>query len=316
MLDKECAASAQVAHNSIVTNPKEKLLGVSIVDRLKERYGGDAQELRTFVTELVSRAGGYLSFDPSEMHKTGPGIPSGVQTAVSRLSILMPKAPEQAEFITKLKETFQGAGQGDVEIIDSDASANEITLVSLTNLFPLRYAKQVAFLKQKYDQKMTGPSTARAKLELHIDGDGSQHPRIYVPLQDEVRRDAIPYLLLAKVTGLLREELNSQPGSKALTFVAKDESGFDTDPIELGKDLPEALGKVTMEYADMIRGYVDMKLSSAEFVPETPRADLQKAIVTEVEQIKAWRGNNVNDEVYRRFLEGGKQAVKVLKREN
>ena len=42
---------------------------------------------------------------------------------------------------------------------------------------------------------------------------------------------------------------------------------------------------------------------------------LQKDVVAEVERIKAARGNNVNDEVYRRFLDGGRQAVKVLKRE-
>jgi len=316
VLDKECAASAQVAHNNIVTNPKEKLLGVSIINRLKERYGGDAQELRSYVTELVSRAGNYLTLDGTEMHKTGPGIPSGVQTAVSRLSILMPKTPEQAEFTAKLKETFQGAREGDVEVIDSDVNVNEITLISLTNLFPLRYARQVAFLKQKYDLKMNGPNAARAKLELHIEGDGTQHPRLFVPLQEEVRHDAIPYLLLASATGLLREESNAQTGTKSLTFVAKDENGFDTDPIELGKDLPEALGKVTLEYADIIRGYVTQKLDSADYAQDAARAELQKAIVAEVEKIKVLRGNNVNDDVYRRFLEAGKQAVKVVKKEN
>ena len=286
---------------------------MSIIDRLRERYGSDAQELRSYVTELVARAGNYLTFDQSEMHKTGPGIPSGVQTAVSRLSILMPKAPEQAEFVAKLKETFQGAREGDVEVIDSDVNPNEITLISLTNLFPLRYAKQLAFLKQKYDQKMNGPNAARAKLELHIDGDGSQHPRLYVPLQEEVRRDAIPYLLLAKATGLLRQQGN---GDGVLTFVAKDDTGFDTDPIVLGKSLTEALGKVTPESADTIRAYVVKALGSPEYLEDAKRAELQKSIVADVEAIKTERGNNVTDEVYRRFLDGGKQAVKVLKREN
>jgi hypothetical protein len=314
VLDKECAASAQVAHNNIVTNPKDKLLGVSIIDRLKERYGGDAQELRSYVTELVSRAGNYLAFDPSEIHKTGPGIPSGVQTAVSRLSILMPRAPEQAEFTARLRETFQGAREGDIEVIDTDGNANEITLISLTNLFPLRYARQVAFLKQRYDQRMSGTGAARAKLELHIEGDGSQHPRLFVPLQEEVRRDVIPYLLLARATGLLREEA-TQNGAKTLTFVAKDESGFDTDPIELGKDLPEALGKMTFESADLITGYVAKRLDSSDYAQDAARVQLQKDVVAEVERIKAERGNNVNDEVYRRFLDGGRHAVKVLKRE-
>jgi hypothetical protein len=316
LLDMECADSANVAHNNLINNPKDKLLGVSIIDRLRERYASDAQELRSFVTDLVAAAGNYLSFDLSEIHKTGPGIPSGVQTAVSRLSILMPRAPQQVEFTAKLKDAFQGARDGDVEIIDSDVNPNEITLISLTNLFPLRYAKQLAFLKQRYDQKINGPNATRAKLELHIEGDGTQHPRLFVPLQEEVRRDIIPYLLVAKATGFLREETNGTTGSRVLTFVAKDESGFDTDPIDLGKNLPDALGKVTLESADLIRSHISKLLESSDYAKDSARAALQKAIVAEVEQIKADRGNNVNDEVYRRFLEGGKQAVKVLKREN
>ncbi len=202
-----------------------------------------------------------------------------------------------------------------MEVIDSDVNLNEITLISLTNLFPMRYARQVAFLKQKYDQRMTGPNAARAKLELHIDGDGSQHPRLFVPLQEEVRRDAIPYILLAKATGLLRGQGNGQTDG-VLTFVAKDNDGFDTDPIELGKSLSETLGKVTPESADIIRGYVTQALASPEYQQDAKRAELQKIIVADVEAIKSERGGNVNDEVYRRFLEGGRQAVKVLKRDN
>jgi hypothetical protein len=151
-------------------------------------------------------------------------------------------------------------------------------------------------------------------LELHLEGDGSQYPRLFVPLQDEIKRDAVPYLLLAKAMNLLREEANPRTGAKSLLFVAKDESGFDTEPIDLGKDLPEALVKIDMESADFIHGHVD-QLLNRDFASDTQRMELQKLIVGEVERIKSARGNNVNDEMYRRFLDGGKQAVKVLKRE-
>lgn len=314
ILDKECARNAQIAHNNLVLNAKEKLLGVSIIDRLKDRYGGDAQELRSYVTELVNRAGNYLTLDQSEVHKIGPGIPNGVQTAVSKMSVIVPRAPEQAEFIGKLKAAFQGARGGDVEIIDSDAKPNEITLISLTNLFPLRYVHQVGFLKGKYEQRLQGSNAARAKLELHIEGDGMQHPRVFVPLQEEVRRDVVPYLLLAKVLGLVREETNGR-GVKGLVFVAKDESGLDTDPIDLGKSLPESLTKISLETGDLIRGFTNKTLES-DYALDSQRVDLQKQIVAEVEQIKAARGNNMGDEVYRQFLEGGRSAVKILKREN
>jgi len=315
VLDKECAKNAQIAHNNLVVNAKEKLLGVSIIDRLKDRYGGDPQELRSYVTELVGRAGNYLTLDASEVHKIGPGIPNGVQTAVSKMSVIIPRAPEQAEFTGKLKEAFQGARGGDVEIIDSDAKPNEITLISLTNLFPLRYVRQVAFLKERYEQRLTGSNAARAKLELHLEGDGSQQPRIFVPLQEEMRHDALPYLLIAKALGLIREAANARTGSKGLIFVSKDDSGLDTDPIDLGKNLAESVTKIDMESADLIRQHANRALEK-DFPQESQRAELQKRVVGEVEEVKASRGNNVGDDVYRQFLDGGRLAVKILKRES
>lgn len=315
VLDKECAKNAQIAHNNLVVNEKEKLLGVSIIERLKERYGGDAQELRTYVTELVGHAGSYLTFDPSEQHKIGPGIPSGVQTAVSTMSVIMPRRPELAEFTGKLKEAFQGARGGNVEIIDSDAKPNEITLISLTDLFPLRYVKQVAFLKERYDQRLKGTNGTRARLELHLEGDGSQYPRIFVPLQDEMKRDALPYLLLAKSLGLAHEEVNSRSGTASLLFVSKDEAGFDTDPIDLGKNLIEAAGKIDIEGADLIRVHVNQRLRSG-FAEESKRAELQKLVVAEVEQVKVLRGNNASDDVYGQFRDAGRAAVKIIRPES
>jgi hypothetical protein len=314
ILDKESATNAQIAHANLVLNTKQKVLGVSIVERLKERYGGSQQELRSYLTELVSRAGNYLSFDQAEVHKLGPGIPSGVQTGVSKMSIIMPKAPEQGDFVRKLKEVFQGARGGDVEVIDSDSRPNEITLVSLTNLFPLRYVKQVGFLKEKYDLRLKGKND-RARLELHLEGEGSQYPRLFVPLQEEVQRDAVPYLLLARAMNLVREESDPRSGTRALVFVAKDADGFDTDPIELGKDLTESLDRIDITALDSIRSYVQKSLEQ-QYRMDASRDELRKTIVAEVDSIKSIRGNNVNDEIYRRFLDGGKQAVKILKREN
>lgn len=315
VLDKECANNARIAHNNLVQNPKEKLLGVSIIEKLKERYGDGSQELKSYITDLVNRAGNYISFEPSEVHKIGPGIPAGVQTAVSKMSVIMPKAPEEAEFAARLREVFRGSRSGEVEIIESDVKPHEIILISLTNLFPLRYVRQAGFLKQKYDLKLNGPNAERAKMELHLEGDGSQHPKLFVPLQEEVKKDAIPYLLLAKALNILQEATNPETGATELVVIAKDEDGFDTEPIYLGKNFADSINKLDFENAELIRGYVQ-NLLNGEYAFDTKRAELQRTIVADVERIKIERGNNIQDEVYKRFLEGGKRAVKILKRES
>jgi hypothetical protein len=312
LVDKEAAASARIAHNNLIQNRKDRLLGVSIIEKLKERYGGDSQELKSFLTELVSHAGNYLAFDQSEKYKSGPGIPAGAQTAVSKTSIIMPRATQEPEFTAKLKSIFQGTRTNEVEIIDGDTKPNEIVIISLTNLFPLRYISQAAFLKQRFDIKVAGPSAARAKLELLGEGDGSQLPSLFVPVQEEVMKSVVPYLLLAQALGLVQEAKTVNGGTE-LVIVAKDEYGFDTDPITLGKALSDTGNNLDVITAERIKDYVQKLMSAG--VQQGRREELQKAIVTAVEAVKTQRSNNPQDEVYRRFLDAGKRAVAILRGE-
>jgi hypothetical protein len=162
---------------------------------------------------------------------------------------------------------------------------------------------------------MKGSNGARARLELHLEGDGSQYPRIFVPMQDEMKRDALPYLLLARALGMIQEEVNSRTGSTGLFFVSKDESGFDTDPIDLGKNLIEAVAKIDIEGADLMRVHVTQMLRS-DFAEDSKRSGLQKQIVAEVDQVKALRGGSASDEVYSQFRDAGRLAVKIIRPEN
>jgi hypothetical protein len=131
-----------------------------------------------------------------------------------------------------------------------------------------------------------------------------------------VQRDAIPSLLLARSLGLIQQTVNQTTGKPELLFIAKDENGFDTDPIFLGVDLPAALTRLDFAGADQIRTYVGRALNTPEYAADAKRAELQKSVVAEVERIRTERGGNVQDETYRRFLEGGRAAIAILKRES
>jgi hypothetical protein len=311
VLDTQSATNARIAHNNLVQNPKERLLNVSIFDKLRERFGGNPQELKSYLTELVAHAGNYASLDRSEMDKDR----GASQTAVRQLTIILPAAPEQQEFVNTLKELFRGASPGNVEFVASDGLPNEIILVNLTNLFPLRYLKQLGCLKEKYDLRVSGGSSVRAKLELHSEGDGAQFPKLFIPAQNEVGRETIPYLLLASALKLVQSAPNPNTGSTELVFVSKDADGFDTEPIYLGKTLSEAGAKIDRRSADLVRDYVEGQLNTRDNMVDTKRAELRQAILASVEAIKAERGNNIQDETYKQYLDGGKKAVAIIKRD-
>ena len=314
VLETVCEDNARIAHQNLVQNPKERLLGVSIIDKLRERYGADPQELKSFVSELVSRAGNFVALEPLEIHRAAPGIPVGVPTAVAKFTVILPKAPEQAEFAKVLKGALREARTGDIEIIESDGKPNEITLVSITNLLPLRYLKPLKFLEEKYRRRIdTGG--ARARLELHTEGDGNAWPRLFVASSAEVKQQALPYVLLAKALGIIHVGKNPATGADEVLLLTKDADGFDNDPVALGETFLVSADSINLENLHTIKSVCDARLAGAGYVHQDRRGELQRAILAEVEAVKAQLGGNIQNETYRRFLEAGRRAAAILKGE-
>ncbi len=315
VLETVCEDNARIAHQNLVQNPNERLLGMSIIDKLCDRYGADPQELKSFVSELVNRAGNFVALDSLEIHRAAPGIPVGVPTAVSKFTAIVPKAPEQAEFSKALQAALRGAKTGDVEIIESDGRPNEITLVSITNLFALRYLKPLKFLEEKYRRRIeTGG--ARARLELHTEGDGNAWPRLFVASSAEVKHQGLPYVLLAKALGFLHEGKNPSTGLDEVLLLTKDADGFDNDPVVLGQSFLVSAESINLENLYTIKSVCDTTLASAAFMHQDRRNEVQRAILTQVEAIKALRDGNIQDETYRRFLDAGRRATAILKGES
>jgi Tubulin like len=312
VLETVCEENARIAHQNLVQSAKDRLLGVSIIEKLRDRYGSDPQALKSYVTELVNRAGNFISLDPMEVQRAAPGVPVGVPTAVHKFTAILPKAPEQAEFSAALKAALREAKSGDVEIIESDGRPHEITLVSITNLFPLRYLKPLKLLEEKYRRRVdTGG--ARARLELHTEGDGNAWPRLFVASSAEVKLEALPYLLLAKVLGYIHEGRNPATGMDEVLLVTKDADGFDNDPVNLGKTFASSADSVGLADLHTIKTVCDAALTSTDYLHQDKRAELRRAVLAEVEAVKAARGGNVQDDLYRRFLDAGRRAAALLK---
>ena len=255
-----------------------------------------------------------MALEPLEIHRAAPGIPVGVPTAVSKFTAIVPRAPEQAAFSKVLKDALREARTGDVEIIESDGRPNEITLVSITNLLPLRYLKPLKFLEEKYRRRIdTGG--ARARLELHTEGDGTAWPRLFVASSAEVRQQALPHLLLAKALGFVHEGPNPATGAHEVLLLTKDADGFDNDPVALGSSFAGSADTIDLETLHTVKSVCASALASTAYAHQDRRVEVQRAILAEVEAVKAARGGNIQDEAYRRFLDAGRRAVAILKGE-
>ncbi|MEE3627270.1 tubulin-like doman-containing protein [Nitrospirillum sp. BR 11752] len=312
-IETVCARNAQVAHANLVTNARDRILGVSIIERLKERFGTDPQELKAFVSKLVTQAGCFLTMNPLEVNKSAPGIPVGVQTLTAKYIVILPKAPDHALFVEALKQAFRMAQPGDLEFIESEGRENEITMIAIKNLFPVRYVHVLPVLQEKYEYRIAG-NPVRARLELHTEGDGKDFPPLFVKSGDEVRKEAVPYLLLADATGLIHDG-RTATGAAQLLLVTKDADGFDNDPIVLGASLLEAPDRVDLVALASLRDGVTAALAGAACSGSDARAALQRRILGRIDEMKAATGGDPQNPQYRAFVEGGKAAVRLLKGE-
>lgn len=311
VLENVCEESSRIAHQNIVQNQKEKLIGVPLMEKLRDRYGVDTHALRTYVSQLVSQAGNFVALDPLEQSRVAPGINMGSPSAVNKFTVIMPKAESTPEFSDLVKRSFREAKTGDVEIIETDGRFHEIILVSISNLLPLRYLKPLKFLEEKYRRRVD-VGGARATMEVHTEGDGSAWPRLFVASSDEIKQQALPYLLLAKCLGFIAESENPETGVKDILFLSKDEYGFDNDPIILGSEFIESAEHVKLDHLQLIKSSCADALNT-KYRHEGKKSELIQAVLQEVEKIKQRQGGNMQDPLYRKFLDAGKKVVGSIK---
>ena len=320
LLEAKSEESAKTAHDVLASDQKDRprVLGGSIIETLHDQFGGNVEATQKYVRDLVGMAGNYVSFRAEEVSKIGEGIPTNVPTKITNFTVILPLSPAHPDFYATLRDAFKASSTVPMEFIPSpqtpsDVKPNEITLISVTNLFPLRYLDQTAFLKEKYDVRVSGPNAARARLEIHGEGDGTQFPPLYVPTMKEVKDQGLPYVLLGQAAGLIQKTRNPNKGTDELVLVTKDADGFDNPPLPLGASLTDSLDRLDAATSRTVRVAVEALLAGGDYALADKRAETQKAVLALVEGVKAERGGSVSDPVYQRVLQAGKDAVGVLK---
>ena len=311
VLEQKCTLSSATAHDALVTNNRDRrpLLGVNIIGQLEREYSGKPDELRKFIHDLVEHAGNYLEFD-SQAIILGVG-----KAKVSQFLVILPKAADNPGFCEELKTLFREHLRGGVpvEIIESDTKPNEITLLGITNLFPLRYAKATSFLKENYDRRISlSDKPDRIKLELHGEGDGSQFPELLLADERVQREKALPSLLIAKALGLITVVTNPTTGLTELYLIAEDADGLPVRT-KLGKTLLEVAENIEIEAAQRLEEASSAQLLHDAWRHIDKRTELQQLVRDELKQILADRRNDYEDSVYKRFETAARSAIQSLK---
>jgi hypothetical protein len=231
------------------------------------------------------------------------------------MMIIIPAAQEYGRFAEELKQLFlqQLAGTIPAQILESDAKPHEITLISVVNLFPLRYIKPLRFLKERYDARLSQTDKPdRVKLELHCEGDGTQFPELFVTIG---LTRSLPYIMLAKPLGLIQPLTNPAIGSTELYLIELDEFGLEKR-VRLGKNLTDVFDTLEITTAQKFEEAVGKLLAKPENRHQDKRAALMAQVRDEIKVVLAERGGNFEDEIYKHFEEAARKAMQLLQAEN
>ena len=295
--------SALAAHSNMIAESNRRILGVSILSKLKERYGSDSAALRLKIHELVNQAGVFLTINPLERDKAAPGIPIGSQVLVAKTIVLLPKAADKEGFVKLLKDAFRASMSGDLEFIDTENQQNEITILTIKNLFPVRMVGILPFLQEKCNERLNG-SRERMEMEIFTSGSLAEYPSLFAQSGADLRKLAGVQILLGLALGLV---VKSPPGG-LLVFNSKDSDGFDNAPIELGTSILNAMASIDFAAVEAITSANQIALKSG-FDGSLAEAKIKSA----VEESKSETGNDPASLEYQQLVDCARNSLKLIR---
>jgi len=180
--------------------------------------------------------------------------------------------------------------------------------VSITNLFPVRFAADVSFLREKYVLRMRGSDSADARVELHSEGDGTQLPDLF--LEDINPNKVLAFYMLAHAMECARILEDPDTGVTSLYLVARDEKGRDLEPLLLGKDLRSAVAEASSTTFDSVSSCVK-RLLQTQYLHRTKRDEILRNIESVIDGIRVETKNPL-DKTYKAYVQARTLAEETL----
>lgn len=223
-LSQQAAEITDAVHTELAQ--AAPVMHVNIVERLSRQYAANSQSLNKFVVDLYREAGNMVLFNKSEVQRS-VGSDAGTAGLQQAICVMLPECEEQRQFRQELSELFQrqkDAGISNLSVL-SGTLTNELVVIKVSSLMPVRFVDTLGFLKRHYDGLCKIPDEA---VLLHGEGNGSKLPPLFAPtgVDLEKRRQRKPYLLLGKLLNFIKQREHPKTGEKEWILQSKDRDGF------------------------------------------------------------------------------------------
>ncbi len=324
---KSCDEAGVRQHDHLFASESEyrKVLGVNIVEKLNEKFGGVTEQLKGDLRTLVQSAAAYMRFNPQQ---TQPSviykqlIPEMPKRAIT---VFLPKCEHlEQSFRRELKSAFEMAhDQGLVTVEDSDHNPYEITIISVSFWFELRFLLPLVSLRERYESLIR--SAEREKIhQIHLENHRApitgqpvplgfrELPSLYTLTDSEVAREAFKHVLLANAMGFIKPEENPN-GTSTLHFCERNDKGRAmSDLVDLGStELYDAAKNISPEAYAAIKSLVERKLRDA-YQHVDRRRSLKDKLEAGLDAKFEECGSKNKDPIFLAFKQGTEQAHQLL----
>lgn len=232
--------------------PSERLLGVNILDRIKQDYQ-TPDALEQYLKTISQECRVQLKLDGQQMGVNAQAI------ARYKIQISLPFSTDNA-FKTIFRQKCQNVFNGDlfdpnnsITELGEDEPKNEIVFLTAYAGFPIRYAYNLNHMKERYDSLTSphDPQQALNKVLLHTEtfSEGNTLPNLYQESAEDVlikRKNRVikTTLKLYQISEKIEERVN--PQSKESLFRVNTNPGDIANPEYhiIGKGFRETVAKL------------------------------------------------------------------------
>lgn len=272
------SAEKEVEDRSL-DDPRLKVTNVNILEKLRQEYDdASGEKLRDFAHELMESAQTFVKFNESE---TSLVVNGNHNRKMSAVIVYLPEETDDSGFRERLAMAFKDA-KGDPEKVAVMKSHrnDQIALMAVSSMFPLRYVENVKSLKDSYDQLVNSPNNAIHRLVLHTETFEEPLPSLFEASASEVAVELPKPVLLGLAMGIIREGTDSTTGRRGLYLYTTDKYG-DAERSEqpIGKDVTSVVKYLTSNRKDAAKLKDEVKARLAkEYVHIDAKTELRKQV--------------------------------------
>ena len=239
LLSRESAMIVEREHIEL-SKTMPAVIGVNIVEQLQKQYEANPSKMKAFVKSLYDEAGCMLTFNKIENDRAG-GDRGGTSGRQQTVGVFLPECESQREFRGALEAQLIEHGTGSGTKVKVGRLTNEIIIMTVSSLMPVRFVDDLPELKRHYDGLLKDRNES---FLLHGQGDGKQLPPLFARLASEVEEQVRrrPCLLLARLLGLIKQRQSKTTGLDEWVFIYLVD-GLPTAKVLEGRSWGEVLGQ-------------------------------------------------------------------------